>query len=197
MAKRTGSRFDKLIAWLLVLFLLFGCIGVLFYLLKIDKDDIVSILKPEFYVEYDGQVFETGTENVITLPESGQARFDVKNCESYIVQILPNVTDETDFIYTVKGEEYRFSDITGLTAAFFESDNIYGNYFIIDCDKDYSLGNVVSSTLGASVTINDSVENPYLLVVTSSDGKKIEIAFGGVYNYIDVTGISLPESIVF
>lgn len=198
MAKQKKSKFVSVITWLLLLLLLIGCIGLILHFLGIGKDDITDIINPTFRVEYDGNVYKADTENVLALPESGQARFEIKNCESCTVKVLPNVTDETDFTFTADGNERKYSDVSDLTAVFIQTNNVYGEYFIIDCDNDYSLESVLSSALGADSVVIPVAEitDPYKLVVTSSDGEVIEILFGGTHIYgFDI--VLNPSSIIF
>lgn len=179
MTNKNKTKFISVIVWLLLLLLLIGGVAMVLHFAGIGKDDIIDIVKPTFRVEYGENVYKSETENILDLPESGQVRFEIKNCESCTIKVLPNVTAETDFTFTVNGQEKKYSEVEDLTAAFIQPNNVYGDYFIIDSDNDYSLESVLSKLYGAeSVEINaETAIYPYKMVVTSSSGEKIGIEF--------------------
>lgn len=193
MKRQKKNKFTNLITWVLLLLLLFGIVGGLLHVANIGKDDIVDIVKPSFRVECDGNVYRVNTNNIFEVPKSGQVRFDVKNCKDCSVKVLSNVTAETDFTFTVNGQEKKYSEIGDLTSAFIKPKNVYGDYFIIDFDDDYSLKSIISRLYNSEdITISEHDSFPlYKLVVTSSD-EVIEIIL-----YFGVEKVELPESIVF
>ncbi len=196
MARQKRSKIISVITWLLLLLLLVGGIGAICHFAGIGKDDITDIVNPTFRVEYAGKVYKADTENVIVLPKSGQARFEIKNCENCAVKVLPNVNAETDFIFTVDGQEHKYSEVQDLTAVFIKANNVYGDYFVIDCNNDFSLESVLSMLYDIEqITISEHVNiPPYKIVVTSSNGQVIELQFP----YIESTGLKLSSgSIVF
>ena len=180
MARRNKSenKIVSVIIWLLLLALLVGGVAMVLHFAGIGKDDITDIFKPTFRVEYGENVYKTDTENILDVPLSGQARFGIKNCESCTIKVLPDVTAETDFTFTVNGQEKKYSEVEDLTAAFIRKNNVYGDYFIIDFDENYAVESVLSRVYETNnVEVGErTVTYPYKIVVTSSEGEKIEIS---------------------
>ncbi len=191
MARRKNNL-TNFITWLLLLLLLACGIGAVIRYSGVTKDDITDLVKPTFRIECNKQVFRTNTENVFTIPKSGQARFDIKNCENCTVKVLPNVTSETDFTFIVAGKDRKYTEVGELTSAFIKTNNVYGDYFVIDFDEDYKIQSVLSRFYGTNEIILPEGCNPSYKVVVSSGAEKIEIIL-----CFDVEKIELPESIVF
>lgn len=193
MAKQNKSKIISIITWVIVLLLLVGAIGAIIHFTGINKDDITDIVKPVFRVEYDGKVYKADTENVIDLPQSGQARFEVKGTNKYTVIIAPNVTAETDFDYTVNGKTYPYGGEKDLSFAF--DLKKYDSAFTLSADNDYSLESVLSKIWGVDdISVNEHDNFPlYRIVVTSSNGETIEMLFG---SRVDGVIIS-PDKIIF
>ncbi len=191
MARRKNNLIN-FITWLLLLLLLACCVGAVIRYSGITKDDITDLVKPTFRIECEGQVFKTDTENVYVMPVFGQARFDIKNSERCTVKVLPNVTKETDFTFTVAGKEQKYSEVGDLTAVFLKTNNVYGDYFVIDFGEDYKIQSVLSRFYGTNEIILPEGCNPSYKLVVSSGAEKIEIIL-----CFDVETIVLPESIVF
>lgn len=87
----------------LTVFVVVLAVGLVFKYTKAGER-IKDLTNSAFCVEYAGKEY-TGENNVITLPTDGQAMFTVKGCDGYTVKIVPNVTVETDFTYTVNGRD--------------------------------------------------------------------------------------------
>ena len=137
MAKRKKSKILNVITWLLLLLLLVGGIGAICHFAGITKDDITDLVNPAFRVEYDGKVYKTDTENnVIALPTNSQARFEVKGVKGYTVAVAPNVTDETDFTYSINGKAYPYSG-ENLALAF--DINYYDGAFAVVLGDDFKI----------------------------------------------------------
>lgn len=183
--RRTNKKKSKLVTVLTaVLFLLVvaAVIGLIVRFTGADKE--VDKYFGDFRIEYNGETL-TGTENSITLPESGQARFEVKGTNGYTVKVIPNA----DFYYTVGNQTYNFRD-EDITQAIINADNVYKNAFVIDCFPEYySLQNVLSRIWnGAEVSFE--VENllfPYRINVISANGETISFGLGQVFNVQDIT----------
>lgn len=192
MARQKKSKIISIITWLLLLLLLVGGIGAICHFAGIGKDDITDIVNPVFRIEYNSNVYKTDTENVIALPKDGRARFEVKGTKSYSAVIVPNVTTETDFTYTVNGKVYPYSGEKDLSKAF--DIKCYDNAFTVTTDGDYTLENILFKIWGVeTVTISEHGDFPlYKLIVTSSSGEIVEMLIS-----LTVTGITLPANIVF
>lgn len=193
MAKRKENKIVRIVTWLLLLLLLVGGIGAVLHFVGIGKDDITDIINPTFRVEYDGNVYKTDTENVLAIPEGGQARFEVKNGGDCSVKIVPNVTAETDFSYIVDGQTYMYSEENDLSVVF--DLQVYKGAFTVNFDNATSIESVLSKIWGTDKIIINDIKSFsfYKIVVTSLSGEVIEILC-----YVPITGITLsPESIVF
>lgn len=117
MRKRAGSKITYIIivvAVLAVLLLVGGFIARY-------TNNFTSDFKT-FYVEYGGKTI-TSDKTDIEFVRSEPNRINVgyslgflnKEKGNYSVEVLPNVTDETDFDYSVNGKNYKFSEITDFT----------------------------------------------------------------------------------
>lgn len=193
MARQKKSKIASVITWLVLLLLLIGAIGAIVRLSGIGKDDITDMIKPTFRVEYDEKSYTVDNQNSVVLLKGNEAEFAVKNGNKFSVRVLPNVTEETDFTYTVNGKTYLYSGEKDLTEAF--GIKIFENTFVIDMSRDYSLENVLSKVWGGeTVTVGEHGSFPYYkLVVTSSDGKTVEMVL-----QFDVSKVVLtPDIIVF
>ncbi len=185
-----GNLLEKILTPVLVLLVLAAAVGAVFKFTNI-KNKINDFTNPEFYVEYGGTRY-TGGENIVAVPYSGQTRFEVKNGGKYTVEVKPNVTKDTDFDYTVDGVSYPISD--EVFTSEFLNDNVYKDYFVMECTDNNSIADILSRIWdGKEVVVNGSMDYPYLLVLTSSDGDVIKIAFS-----VGVVGVKISsESIVF
>lgn len=145
-------------------------------------------------VVYNGVTYK-GTENAIMLPYNGTARFDVKNSNGgYTVKIYPNVTAKTDITFTENGNEHSYREQSILNA-FLTKDKVHDEYFEIDCSKPFILELMLSRLYNdAKITLNGSVEYPYMIEV--SDGSQtVKIAAKG---YIYTGGITVDnDDVVF
>lgn len=195
MARQKKSIIKSVITWLLLLLFLAGGIGVICHFVGIDKDDITDIVNPTFRVVSGESVFKADKENVFYLPASGQARFEIKGTKGYTAKVIPNVTAETDFEYTVDGISYPYSGETDLSYAF--DLKCYDNVLTINTDSDYTLESMLSKLWGIDkefVTVNEHENfSFYKLLVTSLNGENVEILLN-----IQVTDITVyPDKIIF
>lgn len=192
MSKSNKSKLVSFITLIVVLLLLVVAVGAICHFAGIGKDDITDIVNPVFRIEYDGKVYKTDTDNSLALPNSGQARFEVKGVDSFTVKVAPNVTEETDFTYTVNGQTYSYLAEKDLTAVF--DLKFYDNAFALDMGTNYGLENVLARIWGTDdIIVGEHGNFPlYKIVVTASNGEIIEMPFG-----VSVTGISIPDHIVF
>ena len=134
-----------------------------------------------FYVTYNGKdifakeskmYFAPGEEHVFDvtytfefLDEGEEAKTD------YSVKIMPNVDKETDFTFTVEGEEVNYSSVGELTKGFgLKKDE---TSFTLTIAEDTTLESVLEAVYGKDVEApsDDTFENPrlYTLVISSYD----------------------------
>ena len=166
MSKRK-SKLLSFIAVLIVLVLLTLGVGAILKFTRLG-DDLTDLLDTSFRVEYNG-ISYTVKNNEIYLPKGEQARFDVKSVNGYKVTITPNVTANTDFIYTVDGVDYKYSE-TNITKVFLSQDNMQIGYFKLNALDDYFLESVLSKTYeGKTVFVYNDIASPYLLTVMAND----------------------------
>lgn len=103
--------------------------------------------------------------------------FLTEEASGYTVKIIPNVTKETNFDYTVNGENHSYSEIEDLTVYFDISK--YDDYFYFAANMDLpamlSLIHGNKTVSGVPVTL-DNNSSYYTLIVSSADGKsKVEM----------------------
>lgn len=176
------SRLSRFILAVVVILLLAMIFGLICKFTQID-DKIVDLFDTTFRVEYNGVNYK-GDNNEISLPKGEQARFDVKSVNGYKVVITPNVTTDTDFIYTVDGVEHKYSE-TNISKVFLSQDNMQSGYFTLNALDDYSLENVLSKVYeGQTVLVDNYLASPYALTITA-DGKTIQFVI--VSAVIDIT----------
>lgn len=193
MARQKKSKIVNVITWLLLLLLLAGGIGALCHYSGIDKDDVINAVYPVFRVEYGGKTYKSTTaNNAVVGLENGRNRFEVKGTDSFSVVIVPNVTAETDFTFSVGNEDCKYSEETDLSVAF--DLQCYDNAFTLTAD-DCSLETILSKIWGKPVTIGERANiPPYKIVVTSANGEVIDL----IFPYVESTGLRLSsENIVF
>lgn len=175
MSGRKKSSLNSAVALLVYLLAIVLVVGLVCkYTGAGDKID--DLLNPAFRVEYNGADY-SGENNVICLPNDGQARFKVKGAESYKATLKPHVTPETDFTYEIGNTVYSFSQ-ADLGKAFLGTDNVKNGDFYLNCLADYSLESVLSKIHdGAKVKLNVGIALPYEL--TFSDGTEtVSFLFG-------------------
>lgn len=188
------KRVIYVILVLLLLALIFGLV------LKFTNagDKITDLFDKDFRVVLAGVIYK-GDDNKIALRTNEQMRFDIKGANGYKVNITPNVTDGTDFVFTVDGVYYSYSE-TPISKLFLTEKNCESDYFVLNALADYSIESVLSKLYdGKTVEVDtsligkDTLNYPYLLTVTSND-KTIQFLLCAY----DVANLSLDcEHIVF
>lgn len=120
----------------------------------------------------------TGKDNALILPHNGEVRFDISGADKYSVEVLPNIkTAESDFIYSVNGNDnYKFSgdDYTNL---FVYQWDIHNDYFIINCSVGrYSIVRLLSNLWnGAEIILPELTFDYYFKLVVTSSESVVEI----------------------
>jgi hypothetical protein len=188
------SGIVNVIVYLFVLLLLVGVVGAIVKLSGVEEE-IEDVINPTFKILVNDESF-TGNDNTLSLPESGQIRFEVKNGGKCTVKVVPNVTSNSDFTYKADGVECSFFETGELTSAFFSGSNIFGDYFVLNCGGDYSLKTVLTKVKnGAEIEVDGDFEYPYRLLITSENGDVIGIVLKIT---VQSDGITLnPDNIVF
>lgn len=101
-----------------------------------------------FYVERNGKLI-VAADSQTSFDTESENRFDCKYMSQpdednlFTVKVVPNVTDKTDFDYTVDGISYKWSETNDLTACF-DIDK-QKDYFIISFPADFSIETVLRS----------------------------------------------------
>lgn len=139
----------------------------------------VTPLVGDFRVIYNDHIFKAGEDNFLYLPVSGEAKFEVAgfNSSPYTVKVEPNA----DITYDIGGQQYSFKD-EQLTDYFIKSENVFGSAFIIDCQKSYTVPEILKQIWGEKIEPNSAAPYPYALVVISTNGEKIVIQFNQLIN---------------
>lgn len=194
-AKKKVLTFGKVLTYVLLLLLVVGMIGFF----ALFTNGFTSDLK-SFYVEFNGKKILTQNNN-LALDCDKELRFDIKYTfdvfagkdsepKGYSVQIVPNITAETNFDFTVDGQIYSFAGEKDLTSAF----NIveYDTYFTLNLPSTLTLQQVLQAVYGnaKTVTVDNAKSNLkyYRLVITSYDGTvSYSIFFNPYYAVISVT----------
>jgi hypothetical protein len=169
MARRSnGSKFTTIVAYILILLVLLAAIGFIYRLTNGGTDDFKT-----FYVtDENDNVY--ATNDTATLKSNTETKFYVhyliEQNEGYTVKIVPNITTDTKFYYTMDGDEMIFKEGLDLSEAF--SLTKYDDYFTIVAP--FSMSAILTTVSDGQVVVTDDI-NPELayfnLVVTSSDGE--------------------------
>lgn len=177
MNGRKYSILKSVLSVFLVLLLVVLAVGVLF-----KYTDLKDINNTEFRVEYNGKkYYKSDTDYVVELPSSGQVKFSVKGCDSYKFKFSTNVSDTTDFSYSVDGKKYNFST-ADITSAFLQGEYIQNGDFIVSCFNDYSIKNVLSKIYDGNIDVdNVELDNPYRLTFLNLNDEAINFIFGGSF----------------
>ncbi len=198
-----GSKtLSNVIIYILAILLVLGVIGVCVYYIG-GADKIKSWVSGAsgstgsegiLTVEYAGQSFGTDNKLNLDLATNGKARFDVKGVSSYTVEVKAN----SDFEYTVNGQNYSFSG-EKFTSLFMSDKDIAADYFEIDLSKDYSAKAVLKSIWNVdedALSVPADVADGYIYkLVISSGSANIQIGFRQVSGILDVSIDS--EKVVF
>lgn len=164
---------------------------------------------PTLYVKYNEEKLETGSEVELEIGET--VRFDVgydldfiSGQNGYHVKVMPRITEETDFTYTVDGTQKKFSDLPALTNTF----NVVAEEGAFTLKANGDLPTIIASLYNAIYTV-EGVPNAantgkayFTLVVLSADQtESVEIHLkltGEEERDPEVTGITVsPGEIVF
>lgn len=128
--------------------------------------------KETFSVTYGGVTLRDG--DLVDLPESGQARFDVDTNAGYSVRVVPNVTDENDFSFTVSGDVRSFSGEKEFTGYFVSAASKQTDYFTVSCSYErYAVENVMSYYYGDAVYAYNVPAYPFKFIIASAGGSSV------------------------
>ena len=177
MAGRRSAYIGKIIAVAIAILLLLALVGGLVMYLRgnISKDDITDLIEPKFRVTCDNQSYYTDSDNTIMLPSSGKLQFYIINADSVTVEVVPDI----DFDFKVNGEEHHFFENEKITGAFISTNDVYGGYFFIDCDKhNFDVVGILKDLYGENALIEvGELQSTAIarLVVKSNNGETISI----------------------
>ena len=199
MEEDKTRKASKIIAYVLIVLLLVGIVGVIFAFTNGFTEDF----KTFYLVNGDEQIMSS--ESKRTFKQGESYRFDVKytfnteqtGTKDYTVKIVANV--KTPFNYTVGDKAYSYQDGTNLTSAFDLKKE--QTYFALKIDNDMSMQKVLEKlysgkTVSAEIPSSAQSGYPYALVVTSYNEKatiKINFKFNA-----RVTGVEFEnEELLF
>lgn len=146
-----------------------------------------------FYIEHNGKQI-VSTDSKMVFDVESEHRFDCKyfsnpDNNSFNLKVVPNITKETDFNYTVDGKSHKWSEVEDLTSCF-DLDK-QANYFIISFPADFSMQSVLNSLYPESkVIISDTLslyQYYYTLHVSSYNEKinyYIDFNVNDIENYV-------------
>lgn len=194
MTKKSSRTVSRVILGVVIILLLALAIGLILRFTNLGAQ-AKDLFNPQFRVECNGVVYTADSENALNLAEyKDKLRFDVKGTNTYTVNVVPNVTEDTDFDYTVGDTVYSFAD-ENLSGYIVAGADVYSECFYVNCGQSYSLGAVLGRIWGgADIFFNAHMQYPYKLMVIADDGEEICILLA--YDFpLDVT-VS-PDSILF
>lgn len=182
MYGKKKSKLGKILLWALIALLVLGVIAAIVSFAdgtSGNLDDILGgiINKPSsnsVSVKYNGEVLKNGDK--VDLPESGQARFEVANGGNYTVQVFPNVTETTDFDFTVGGVSRSYLAQGDFGEWFVSPNNKTENGFIVSCSYEFfTVDGLLGYIYGSDIGVETDIEYPFKLVITSSGGSSVTV----------------------
>ena len=149
MSKKNSAATNTIVAILSILFVI-AIVGFVFKFTNGLNEDLKT-----FYLEHNGKQIVTSESNM-TFDINSEHRFNCKyisnpDNNTFNLKVVPNVTEETDFEFTVDGKSYKWNEVEDLTSCF----NIdkQNNYFIISFPADFSMAKILSSLYPTSELI--------------------------------------------
>lgn len=214
MSKAGGgmNTVTKIIVWVLVVLLLLGAAGALYYLLSRPAT-------PQgMYIRYGDAVIADSGESIELFGDGGDiATFVIEKPDGWgaysveycTVTVIPYASENQDFEFSVVGEEmsYSFNNETDFTSAFagengsvlVKSDGTFELYF-----KHKNMTAILETIYGeGQVTLSQSVDisaYPYfaLRVVSASGDEVLVVPFRCAYYASSISDVTVnPPSIVF
>lgn len=174
--KANKNKFAKFLSYLALLLIVVALVGFFAFFTNDFTDEFKT-----FYVENNGQILSDNNE--IAIPCGEDIRFDCKytfgflskkETKGFNVKVIPNITDETDFDFTVDGQPYSYSGEKDLSGLFNITKN--DNAFSINIPKGTTMQSLLSSIYSDKVVIvPDTVimNKPYFSIVISSYNDKV------------------------
>lgn len=189
MSKKNSNTTNTIVAILSLLFVV-AIVAFVFKFTNGLNEDLKT-----FYIEHNGKQI-VATDSQMTFDTESEHRFDCKyisnpDNNTFNLKVVPNVTEETDFNYTVDGKSYKWSEVQDLTACF----NIdkQNNFFVISFPVDFSMESILSSLYPESnVVISDSLslyQYYYTLHVSNYNEKinyYIDFSVSDVVDYVSL-----------
>ncbi|GHW02805.1 hypothetical protein AGMMS50249_5910 [candidate division SR1 bacterium] len=192
MDKYSTRKIGSAITYILLLLLLAAVVGVVYHFTNGFKTEFTT-----FYVQQGDTMFYDVTDDY-PVPFNEETRFDVKytfgvldkELSGYSVKIVPNVSGDKDFDFTVDGLYYSYGGETDLTSAFDLKQ--YDDYFTLFVDDTMTMKKVLEKLYtGKTVVVPDNVLNDdYFTIVVSSYNGKSTVYINFLFR-IPVTGITL------
>ena len=200
MNNKTISEF---LSVFLAFFLCIGAVAVIAQLRDkpLEKRKTFSVTyNGEDIFTKDGKIYFTyGEEYLFNVAYTYEFSTDNENTD-YSVKIVPNVDEDTDFTFTVDGEEMQYSNVGDLTSGF--TLDKQAEYFTLAIPESASLASILQAVYGEAVEAPSAEDCPspylYTLVVSSYDESAtyyLDFALGASVN---VEKIELnPSEIIF
>lgn len=190
-------RGSKLLTAIFYIALALVILGVAGFILKLTNGG-TDKFKVFYLTDENDSIY--GSTDTTKLPCDNETKFNVnytfEKGKSYSVQVLPNVTDETDFEYKVEGENYKFSDIQNLNEAF--NVKLYDNYFTLQMPEDMrQVMGVLYAEKAVELPDNiDLMKSPYFKLSVQSYNEKDEVNITLLRAKIPVEGIKISPEII-
>ncbi len=154
MSRKNINAGSVFIAILSLLFVV-GVVAFIFKFTNGLNEDLKT-----FYIEHNGKQI-VATDSHMTFDTESEHRFDCKyisnpDNNTFNLKVVPKVTEETDFSYTVDGKSHKWSEVEDLTSCF--NLDKQANYFIVSFPADFSMQGVLNSLYPESqVVISDTL----------------------------------------
>lgn len=181
--KRSDSIISKISYTIIVIFV--GLLLLLFICFFAKFTNGFTSSFATFYVEYDGKtiasdkpgyVFELGKKYDFKV---GYTLGFLNNEEkTFSVEVIPNITDKTDFNYMLSSETHNFSSIKSLTSYFDIEGNENGFTFSASKTLEQMVAQYHNNDVIGVPAVNESSVDYLKLVISSEDNsQQINLTF--------------------
>ena len=196
MKSRTVKKISNFITYIIIL----GVVGIVFGIIMIFTNGFTTSFRT-FYVVHEDKVYIDSGEDLLLHKDidyvfKPRYVFSVINkdmSKDYIVKIIPNITDEIDFDFTVDDEVYSFSAFEDFTEYF--DIKVYDDYFTLNVPN--SIDSLLQLMYPDTDIVIPELSNKldyFTLIVTSYNGESV-VKFN--FNiYVEVEGVILDENVV-
>lgn len=197
MSNRKATSAFKILSYIILALVLVFVGGFLFTYTNGFSSDFKT-----FYVEHNGQKIMTNINNYV-VSTNEKTRFNVNYTFGFLnksepkafnVKVVPNVSNNNDFDFTIDGKTYAYFGETDLTSCF--CIEIFDGYFTLQSPKNMQELLQMLYPDKTVVSPKDYLRGDYFtLIISSYDGNST--LYIGFNFYVGVLGITLDKEVIY